>query len=443
MAGLAAAHRLKALGCRVVVFEATDRPGGQVRTLVRDGWVLDLGATTVADPPEAVRSLLTAAGTDALVSRPPAGSDRRYLIHEGRLMAVPTTTAEMIASPLLSVSGRLRMVREPFIGRGAVVEESAAAFARRRFGEEASTRFFEPLVASTSGGDPELLLAEFAFPKLVEFERRAGSILKGRMRAAREARRTGAPRAEGGWSCHGGLGALADRLATSLGERWRPGEAVTAIAVEPDAVTVVLDGGASQRVQAIVVALPAAMVGALIQGAVDGARLSAVAAMPHASQVVAALGYRREDVAHPLDGHGVLAGPSEGRRILGVQFTSTLFPDRAPAGHVLLTVTIGGTRHPGDVGLDDAAILEVVQAELGALLGVRGEPVVGAIGRWPAALPLAMAGHRTRLEAAATVEMANGALAFAGAWHDGLALGGVMQGGIAAAERVVGRLNQV
>jgi len=32
--------------------------------------------------------------------------------------------------------------------------------------------------------------------------------------------------------------------------------------------------------------------------------------------------------------------------VLGVLFSSTLFPERAPAGHVALTVYVGGTRQP-------------------------------------------------------------------------------------------------
>ncbi len=443
MAGLAAAHRLRLLGCQATVLEAGDRAGGQVHAVRQVGWALDLGAITVADPGDGVADLLAATGVASQVVQPAPGSERRYLIHQGRLVAVPTTTAEMVASPLLSVAGRLRMVREPFVGRGGGGEESAAAFARRRFGEEAATRFFEPLVACTSGGDPEELLAEFAFPRLVGFERRAGSILKGRMRASREAKRLGRRPPEGGWSFREGLGRLPDRLAEALGDGWQPGRRVTGVAVRDRGVAVDVADGTTLEADAALLAVPATVLGALRIDAPGSPRLASLASMPHASLVVVALGYRRDAVRHPLDGHGVLASPGENRRLLSVQFTSTLFPDRVPADHVLLTATLGGVRHPGDASLDDAVLLDVIRGELGELLGVRGDPVVTAIGRWPGALPLAVRGHQARLDAAVAVESATPRLGFAGSWHDGLAVGAVMQGGIAAAERMATRLGVV
>lgn len=180
VAGLLAAHRLRQRGCRVVLLEASSRPGGMIRTVRRDGWVIDTGALTLAEPEGAVAELLGVAGAAELLQAPAPEATRRYLVHQGRPVAVPTSTAEMVATPLLSVGGRLRMLREPFVARGGNGDETVAAFARRRFGEETAARFIDPLVSGTSGGDPEELLAAFAFPRLVEFEQRAGSILKGR-----------------------------------------------------------------------------------------------------------------------------------------------------------------------------------------------------------------------------------------------------------------------
>lgn len=442
LAGLAAAHRLRVLGYRVTLLESGERPGGQVRTIREGGWVMDVGATTVADPGPGLDELLGAAGAADEVLRPAAGTERRYLVHHGELVGIPTSTAEMVASPLLSVAGRLRMIREPFIGRGGTPEESAAGFARRRFGEEAAARFFEPLVASTWGADPEELLAEFAFPRLVGFERRSGSILKGRLRATREAKRTGVRPAVGGWSCRGGLGTLSERMATALGEAWRPGRRVVSLALDASTVTVGCDDGSTMAADGVLLAVPAPVVGTLRIAGCD-ARLGSLAELPHTSLAVVALGYPRDAVAHPGDGHGVLVPPSEGHRLLSLQFTSALFPDRAPDGHLLLTATFGGTRHPGDVGLDDAALVELAGRELRELLGVQGEPVRVAIGRWPAALPLAVRGHRARLDAAAAFERASRRVGFAGSWHDGLAVGSVLQGGRDAADRLAQRLAAV
>src|SRR4029078_11987396 len=58
------------------------------------------------------------------------------------------------------------------------------------------------------------------------------------------------------------------------------------------------------------------------------------------------LGFKREDVAQPCEGFGALIPKIEGFKILGTIFSSSLFPNRAPAGHVTLTSYIGGERQP-------------------------------------------------------------------------------------------------
>src|SRR5690606_7977300 len=87
------------------------------------------------------------------------------------------------------------------------------------------------------------------------------------------------------------------------------------------------------------------------------------------------LGYRREQLMHPLDGFGLLVPQKEHRQVLGVLFSSTLFPQRAPTDHVALTVMLGGVRRTDLGRADDDEITSIARRELGEMLGVRGEPV--------------------------------------------------------------------
>ena len=439
MGGLMAALRLRQQGVQVTLFEASDRLGGMVRTVRRDGWEFETGASTLTLTP-ATREVLESSGPIDGMVRPAPGSQRRFLVHEGRLVPVPASPAEFLATPLLSLAGRMRFVKEPFVPRGALMpEESMASFTRRRFGEEGAARIFDPLVSGTTGGDPEQLLARYTFPIEVEHERRSGSVLKGKLRAARTARREGQAAVDTSpWSCATGLSALPAHIAVALGSSCRTGVRVQKIGVaRTGRVSVVDDAGTAHEFDGAVVALPAPALGRVNIDAPGGEHMSRVASMPHASLAVVCLGYRRADVSHPLDGHGLLAASSERRRILGALFTSSQFPGRAPSGHVLLTVSIGGARQPAAVALDDRALLEAAHDELRQLLGVSAPPVASEIARWPAALPLAVAGHAERLAVAANVESSNPALAFTGTWRDGLLLRDVMQGGVAAADRLL------
>jgi oxygen-dependent protoporphyrinogen oxidase len=91
---------------------------------------------------------------------------------------------------------------------------------------------------------------------------------------------------------------------------------------------------------------------------------------------VLALGYRRDAVDYPLDGFGMLVPPVEDELdILGTIFASTLFPDRTPDGHVLLTTFVGGARAPDQATTETSVLQPTVERDLERLLGVEGSPV--------------------------------------------------------------------
>src|SRR5205807_3902486 len=79
---------------------------------------------------------------------------------------------------------------------------------------------------------------------------------------------------------------------------------------------------------------------------------------------VVGLGYRAADVPHPLDGFGYLSPQRDRRDVLGVQWCSSIFPDRAPPGHVLLRALCGGWNRPEIVDWDDDRLLAAVRGEM-------------------------------------------------------------------------------
>jgi oxygen-dependent protoporphyrinogen oxidase len=363
------------------------------------------------------------------------------LVHDGGILPVPATAAEMVASPLLSVAGRLRLLKEPFVARGEPPpEESVMEFATRRFGAEMARRFIDPVVSAASAGDPEELAACHALPHLVALERRSGSILKGRMQAARRARREGRRRVSlPSWSCAGGLETLPRRLADGLGGGVHRGTPVVAVGRQGTGWLVSTASGQSIEGDALVVAIPATAFAGMTWKFDGGEQArEAVAAIPHASVATLGLGFRRDQVTHPLDGYGILTATADGAPLRSVVFASGLFDGRAPAGAVLLGVMVGGVDHAGLVGGADAELIRTATELLRPLLGIAGEPVFGVVDRWPEAFPQAVAGHQAILDAVAGLEARTPTLGVCGAWREGIGLGPVMRGAMMAAERALG-----
>ncbi len=148
------------------------------------------------------------------------------------------------------------------------------------------------------------------------------------------------------------------------------------------------------------------------------------------------LGFRREDVAHPCLGYGMLIPKIEGFKILGTIFSSALFPNRAPAGHVLLTSYIGGARHPESASLPAEHLVETTLADLRALLGVKGRPVFTQTAVYPRAIPQYNVGYGKYRDLLNEIERTSPGLFFAGHYRDGISLGDSMVSGVNIAGRV-------
>jgi oxygen-dependent protoporphyrinogen oxidase len=178
----------------------------------------------------------------------------------------------------------------------------------------------------------------------------------------------------------------------------------------------------TEQFDAVLAALPAPALAQLRLGPLGERPFASLDAIEHPPVASLFLGYRRGQVAHPLDGYGVLVPEVERRSVLGVLFSSSLFPGRAPEGHVALTVMVGGTRQPELARLAPEKLLAAVEPDLRALLGVSGAPVFQRHAFWPRAIPQYHLGHEAHLATIAAIERAHRGLSIGGPVRDGIAL---------------------
>jgi oxygen-dependent protoporphyrinogen oxidase len=401
IAGLAAALALHEAGRDALLLESSPRYGGVIRTETTGGFVIEAGPDSIlAQKPEGLELCRALGLADRLIPTNPGvrtifvlHGGRLHALPEGMMLAVPTRIGPFLRSGLFSWPGKLRMGLDLVLPRGrAAGDESIASFVRRRFGGEAVERLGEPLMAGIHAGDPERLSIRATFPRLVDLEARHRSLIRG-MWGARRAPSTGSAF----YSLSGGLASLVDALVARLpAARRRTRAAVTRLERRDGAFTVGLADGTAVLAKAVILALPAPAAAPLM------APLSAEAkglleSIPFASSATIALGYRREDVAHRLDGYGFIVPRGEGLRCTACTFVSSKFAGRAPEGHVLLRAFLGGTRDPDVLSLPDAELVALVRRELGSVLGLRGSPSLERVYRWPRATPQMEMGHLARM----------------------------------------------
>jgi len=296
-----------------------------------------------------------------------------------------------------------------------------------------------PFVSGVYAGDPKKLSARYAFPKLWELEKTHGSLLRGQ-RAVAKARRARGEAKPAILSFVQGLQTLPAALAARLPSGVLALNARLEGLVPGTRWNVIWHDGQAAHTEsfdAVIAALPAPALASLRFGPLAERPLAGLDAIEHPPVASLFLGFRREQVAHPLDGFGLLVPAVEQRSILGVLFSSSLFPGRAPAGHVALTVMVGGARQPEIAGLSPERLLARVRGDLSELLGITGEPVFQRHTFWPRAIPQYNLGYEHHLGTMAACERANPGLLIGGQARDGIALPACVAAGETLAARAV------
>lgn len=447
LTGLTAAWRLHAAGARVRVFEAADKIGGVIQTERADGWLVEAGPNSLRGGSPELAGLIADIGLAAAVVPAGSAAKNRYLVHHGQLVAAPDSPPALLASPLLSFGTKASLAAELLRRPQPRADDlSLAALVREHFGQELVERVLDPVVSGIYAGDPEKLSARHAFPELWAMEQAHGSLLRSQAAHARERRARGEPPSQI-FSFTDGLAALPRALAAALPtDAIALNAAVTRLAPIGSAtapawqLTWTNQAGVArtEEFDRIIVALPAAALARLpISTDATTRPLAALGEMQHASVASLYLGFRREQIAHTLDGFGLLVPSAEKRTVLGVIFSSTLFPGRAPQDHVALTVMAGGTRRPDLATLAPDALLAAIQPDLAALLGARGQPVFTRHHVWPHAIPQYNLGHERFLDAMARCEHDHPGLHLATNARAGLGLPDRITAGLRAADAML------
>ncbi|HYS43017.1 MAG TPA: protoporphyrinogen oxidase [Geobacteraceae bacterium] len=449
ISGLATAWllRSKALAAgkelEIILLEKEERAGGKIRSIKADGYTCEWGPNGFLDSKPQTLDLCKAIGVESRLHRSNDNARKRFIFSGGELHQLPDGAPAFLTSRLISWPGKLRLALEPtpFIASApAGVDETLAAFGRRRLGGEALDKLIAPMVSGIFAGDPETMSLASCFPRIAELEREYGGLIRAMIMLAKKKKRDQAAgkvvssaAGPGGvlTSFREGIQYLSDALAESLGAIVRTGISVTAV---EKATTVPYrvkcsDGGELEADQ-VIVASPAFAAAEMLAG-LDGGIFGTLQQIPYASMTVICFGYGRGQIRRSLDGFGYLISKKEGLNTLGTLWDSSMFEDRAPEGKVLLRSMMGGACFPEYVKLSDDEVVARVRKDLAVTMGIDSAPEFIRVFRHPQAIPQYTVGHGKRLQALEDLLRAHPGLILTGNSYRGIGLNDC----VAAAER--------
>jgi oxygen-dependent protoporphyrinogen oxidase len=441
ISGLSLAYALSyEKNIEVMVFESEETPGGKIRTDRSDGFLTEWGVNGFLDNKPKTLEL-----AEMLSLKPLRSSDaarKRYILRKGRLRMIPDSPPSFLKSDVLSIAGKLRLAYEIFAPRGDENDESLADFARRRLGREAYESLIDPMASGIYAGDPEKLSLKSCFPKIHELETTYGSLIKGMFKLQAEAKRKKTGKKVGAGpggtltSFPGGMQEIINGLKERLGGALRVKSRVIAIDKKNKGYVMHLSDGTSVETDIAVVATPAYSASAILKE-FDRTASSTLLEIPYPAVSVVCLGYKEDKVPGPVDLFGFLIPYKEGRRILGTLYDSSIFPNRAPEGHVLLRVMVGGARAPGLALEEEGKMLKTVMEELRGIAGIKAEPDFHRIYRHEKAIPQYTVGHSARLKTLEEAVSRHKGLYLAGNAYRGISMNDCIENSFNLAGKII------
>ncbi len=406
VSGVSLAYRLSelkrenpAIGA-ITVIDKAPTAGGCIQTVCENGFQIESGPNGVLYSKKHVRDLYIHAGLENRLQISSALTARKYIQLGGRLHAAPSGPVSAITSKLLSFSGKMRMLREPFTApKTSDSDESIADFAARRIGQEAADRLVATIVGGIYAGDSHRISIQSAFPRLYSLERDYGSLVKGAIRKAKETKRSGVPRERRSRShsgmlissptgMHGLVASLAEKCA---GVEFRYSTSVEKVEKTDKGYKVYTDKGILDGNHLAVCCNAHDASGFLMP--FDETLAEMLAKVAHAPIFICGMGFDLKDITHPLDGFGYLVAPEEKSTVLGTLFSSSIFSGRAPEGKSLITSITVGDRNRELFALNDGNLKEMIFSQAKDVLGLKKAPESVTVFRHERAIPQYYIGH--------------------------------------------------
>ncbi len=420
------------------MFESNSQLGGAMSTISKQGYLAEYGPNSIMLGDARIVELFDKLGLTDRMIKADHSSAKRFIIKNGKPLAMPYSLASLLLNKALTFPALLRLAREPFISRSPDLEnQSFADYVRHRLGKKLLDYGAGPFVNGIYAGDPEKLHFRLAFPRMYKVVDDHRSLLLGILKSKRLPADPNKLTKKEIVSFKNGtqeLPAAFEKKLTELGcdiltevsnskiesisdNRWKYSYQHA-------------NSDHQQEFDQVIVTIPAHRL-YTIQFP-EKINLEHTKNIYHPPVASLLLGYKRSDVTHPLNGFGMLASLPEKTDILGALFTSTLFPNnnRAPAGHVAINVMLGGSRNPEMASLPESEMIATAHREITNVLGITGQPVFHHLTSWKKAIPQVNLGHEKVLTELENIESENPGLTFAGNYRGGISVGDCLINGM-------------
>ncbi len=445
--------REKGLPLDVILVEASNRLGGKIQTVRRNGFIIERGPDSFLIRKKSMGDLAEDLGIEGELVKNATGQayvlvgGELHPIPGGSVMGIPTEIGPFLKTGLFSLAGKLRAAGDFVLPRSNIKgDQSLGEFFRRRFGGEVVENLIEPLLSGVYAGDIDHMSLESTFPQFYAVEKKHRSLILGMKKTTPKQ----LPQKDGhGAKKEGVFHTFRNGLETvveAIEQQLEPGsvmkgvriDAIEAPGMAGEKTILEMNDGRKIEADAVILTTGHEMAGRLFA---PHGLLQDLREIPTTSVATVALAFPEEHVVQDKEGTGFLVSRSSDYSITACTWTHRKWPTTTPAGKVLIRAFIGRVGDEAIVDLPDAEIEKIVLADLGEVMNITGKPDFTVITRWKKDRPQYRVGHKQRIAAArAELESKFPQVKLAGASYNGVGLPDCIDQGRAAVKEVLGDL---
>ncbi|AMQ07569.1 MULTISPECIES: protoporphyrinogen oxidase [Sporosarcina] len=442
--------REKGLPLDVILVEASNRLGGKIQTVRRNGFIIERGPDSFLIRKKSMGVLAQDLGIEGELVKNATGQayvlvgGELHPIPGGSVMGIPTEIGPFLKTGLFSLSGKLRAAGDFVLPRSNIKgDQSLGGFFRRRFGGEIVENLIEPLLSGVYAGDIDHMSLESTFPQFYAVEKKHRSLILGMKKTTPKQ----LPQKDGhGAKKEGVFHTFRNGLETiveAIEQQLEPGSVMKGVRIDAieapgmvgEKTILEMNDGRKIEADAVILTTGHEMAGRLFA---PHGLLQDLREIPTTSVATVALAFPEEHVVQDKEGTGFLVSRSSDYSITACTWTHRKWPTTTPAGKVLIRAFVGRVGDEAIVDLPDAEIEKIVLADLGRVMNITGKPDFTVITRWKKDRPQYRVGHKQRIAAArAELESKFPQVKLAGASYNGVGLPDCIDQGRAAVKEVL------
>ena len=423
--GLSAALALKENEINFKLFESSENIGGAFKTIHDFDCILEHGPNSINSSNDDLKKIINFLNLEDECLYASALSKNRFVVKDKKIIPIPLSFKDFIKTKLFSTKAKLRLLKEPFIKSKSFYNESLNDFILRRFGKEILDYAVNPFVSGIYAGDSKRLSAKSSFPKLIQIENEYGSILNGVIKMKKNEKKSPSRI----FTFKNGMHTLPKEIEKHIKSSIKYNSPVNQISKTSSGNWLIYE----EEFTDVILTQPSHGFHDF-KAPFDVSIFKQIYCPP---VTTVNLLYKKNQITHDLNGFGLLIPECEKMFILGVLFPSVIFKNRSPENLILLTVYVGGSKHPERALLSKGELIRKIELDLKILIGLEGTSLKDSHYIWNQAIPQYDLNINNVHKKIDELEDFNKGLYFSGNYRNGISISNSISSGINTVDRIL------